>query len=117
VRHDAAVLFADLAATSLAVGATRSRKRKAELLGEALRALDPGEVEPAVAYLSGELGGRRCRISRRRPTSPPSKLRMSTWRSNVSLSCRAPAPRRHDATRSPTSSLARPPTSTRSCAG
>jgi DNA ligase-1 len=59
VRHDAAVLFADLAATSLAVGATRSRKRKAELLGEALRALGPGEVEPAVAYLSGELRQRR----------------------------------------------------------
>jgi DNA ligase-1 len=59
VRHDAAVLFADLAATSLAVGATRSRKRKAELLGEALRALEPGEVEPAVAYLSGELRQRR----------------------------------------------------------
>jgi DNA ligase-1 len=59
VRHDAAVLFADLAATSLAVGATRSRKRKAELLGDALRALEPGEVEPAVAYLSGELRQRR----------------------------------------------------------
>jgi DNA ligase-1 len=53
------VLFADLATTSLAVGATRSRKRKAELLGEALRALEPGEVEPAVAYLSGELRQRR----------------------------------------------------------
>ncbi|MES1192992.1 MAG: ATP-dependent DNA ligase, partial [Solirubrobacterales bacterium] len=53
------MLFADLAATSLAVGATRSRKRKAELLGEVLRALEPGEVEPAVAYLSGELRQRR----------------------------------------------------------
>jgi DNA ligase-1 len=59
VRHDAAVLFADLAATSLAVGATRSRKRKAELVGETLRALEPGEVEPAVAFLSGELRQRR----------------------------------------------------------
>jgi DNA ligase-1 len=53
------VLFADLAATSIAVAATRSRKRKAELLGEALRGLAPGEVEPAVAYLSGELRQRR----------------------------------------------------------
>ena len=53
------VLFTDLAATSLAVGDTRSRKRKAELLGEALRVLEPGEVEPAVAYLSGELRQRR----------------------------------------------------------
>jgi DNA ligase-1 len=51
--------FADLAATSLAVGATRSRKRKAELLGDALRGLDAGEVEPGVAYLSGELRQRR----------------------------------------------------------
>jgi DNA ligase-1 len=53
------VLFADLAATSLAVAGTRSRKRKAELLGEALRGLDAGEVEPGVAYLSGELRQRR----------------------------------------------------------
>lgn len=53
------MLFADLATTSLAVAATRSRKRKAELLGEALRALDAGEVEPGVAYLSGELRQRR----------------------------------------------------------
>jgi len=53
------VLFADLATTSLAVGATRSRKRKAELLGEALRRLDAGEVEPGVAYLSGEPRQRR----------------------------------------------------------
>src|SRR3954468_5559101 len=51
--------FADLAATSLAVGQTRSRKRKAELLGEALRGLDAGEVEPGVAFLSGELRQRR----------------------------------------------------------
>ncbi|HWI74356.1 MAG TPA: hypothetical protein VNT55_20520, partial [Baekduia sp.] len=53
------MLFADLATTSLAVAATRSRKRKAELLGEALCGLDAGEVEPGVAYLSGELRQRR----------------------------------------------------------
>jgi DNA ligase-1 len=53
------VLFADLATTSLAVAATRSRKRKAELLGAALRGLDAGEVEPGVAYLSGEPRQRR----------------------------------------------------------
>jgi DNA ligase-1 len=51
--------FADLAATSLAVAGTRSRKRKAELLADALRALPPGEVEAGVAYLSGELRQRR----------------------------------------------------------
>jgi DNA ligase-1 len=53
------MLFAKLAATSAAVGQTRSRKRKAELLGEALRELEAGEVEPGVAYLSGELRQRR----------------------------------------------------------
>ena len=53
------MLFADLATTSLAVAATRSRKAKAELLGAALRGLDAGEVEPGVAYLSGELRQRR----------------------------------------------------------
>jgi DNA ligase-1 len=53
------MLFADLAATSLAVRETSSRKRKAELLGDALRRLAPGEVEPGVAYLSGELRQRR----------------------------------------------------------
>ena len=53
------VLFADLATTSLAVAGTRSRKQKAALLGAALRGLDAGEVEPGVAYLSGELRQRR----------------------------------------------------------
>jgi DNA ligase-1 len=53
------VLFADLASVSLAVGETRSRKRKAELLGGALRRLAPEEIELGVAYLSGELRQRR----------------------------------------------------------
>jgi DNA ligase-1 len=53
------VLFSELAATSAAVGATRSRKRKAELLGAALRQLGPGEIEPGVAFLSGEVRQRR----------------------------------------------------------
>src|SRR5438128_1516215 len=59
MRHDAPMLFADLATVSLAVADTRPRKRKAQLLGEALRGLDAGEVEPGVAYLSGELRQRR----------------------------------------------------------
>ncbi len=53
------MLFADLASVSLAVGETRSRTRKAELLGSALRRLSPGEVEAGVAYLSGEPRQRR----------------------------------------------------------
>jgi DNA ligase 1 len=62
VRHDGAVLFAELAATSDAVRETSSRKRKAELLGAALRQLGPGEIEPGVAFLSGELRQRRTGI-------------------------------------------------------
>jgi DNA ligase-1 len=53
------MLFAALAATSAAVGRTRSRKEKAELLGAALRQLALAEVEPGVAYLSGQLRQRR----------------------------------------------------------
>jgi len=49
------VLFADVAATSAAVAATRSRLAKVQLLADTLRRLDPDEVPAAVAYLSGEL--------------------------------------------------------------
>ena len=59
MRHDGRVLFADVAAVSAAVAETRSRKRKAELVGDALRRLDPAEVPAGVAYLSGELRQRR----------------------------------------------------------
>jgi DNA ligase-1 len=55
----ALVLFAELAATSAAVRETSSRKRKAQLLGEALRCLEPGEIAAGVAFLSGELRQRR----------------------------------------------------------
>jgi DNA ligase-1 len=48
------VLLADLVATSEAVGATTSRLAKAEALAALLRRLEPAEVEPAVAFLSGE---------------------------------------------------------------
>lgn len=63
--------FADLAATSLAVGATRSRKQKAALLAEALRGLEAGEVEAGVAYLSGELRQRRTGVGWRTLTDLP----------------------------------------------
>jgi DNA ligase-1 len=63
--------FADLAATSLAVGDTRSRKRKAQLLGAALKELDAGEVEPGVAYLSGELRQRRTGVGWKALTDLP----------------------------------------------
>jgi DNA ligase 1 len=48
------VLFAEIVAASAAVGGTRSRRTKVEILAAALRALAPAEVEPAVAWLAGE---------------------------------------------------------------
>ncbi len=53
------MLFAELAATSAAVRDTSSRKRKAQVLGEALRGLEHDEVAAGVAFLSGELRQRR----------------------------------------------------------
>jgi DNA ligase-1 len=52
--QDRGVLFTVLVATSASVGATRSRKAKVEALAGLLRALDPAEIEPAVAWLAGE---------------------------------------------------------------
>src|SRR6059036_3093189 len=49
------MLLADLAATSTAVGGTRARLAKIDLLATALRRMRPDEVPIAVAYLSGEL--------------------------------------------------------------
>jgi len=47
------VLLADLAATSAALAATTRRTEKAERLADLLRRLEPGEIVPAVALLSG----------------------------------------------------------------
>jgi len=47
------VLLADVVATSAGVGATRSRAAKVAALAELLRSLTPGEVEPAVGFLTG----------------------------------------------------------------
>ncbi|WP_433301746.1 ATP-dependent DNA ligase [Actinoplanes sp. CA-030573] len=51
--------FSDLAATSAAVSATSGRKAKIELLADALRRLDPGEIAAGSAYLAGELRQRQ----------------------------------------------------------
>ncbi|MFC5926062.1 ATP-dependent DNA ligase [Micromonospora vulcania] len=51
--------FIDLAATSAAVSATSGRRAKVELLADALRRLDPVEVEPGSGYLAGELRQRQ----------------------------------------------------------
>ena len=53
------MLFLDLAATSAAVSAVSGRKAKIELLADALRRLDPGEIAPGSAYLAGELRQRQ----------------------------------------------------------
>lgn len=53
------MLFAEVASTSAAVAATRSRLAKVELLADALRRLAPDEVAAGVAYLSGELRQRQ----------------------------------------------------------
>jgi DNA ligase-1 len=49
------VLFAEVVATSAAVGATRSRKEKTAAIAALLRAAEPGEIEPATGWLAGEL--------------------------------------------------------------
>ncbi|MFC4016401.1 ATP-dependent DNA ligase [Micromonospora sp. GCM10011542] len=51
--------FIDLAATSAAVAATSGRRAKVELLADALRRLDPTEVEAGAGYLAGELRQRQ----------------------------------------------------------
>ncbi len=56
------MLFSSLASTSLAVAASSGRNRKLELLADCLRTAGPDDVEPAVAFLSGELLQRRTGI-------------------------------------------------------
>src|SRR5690606_31512344 len=51
--YSSGVRFRDVVETSAAVGATRSRREKVGRLAELLRRLGPGEVGPAVSYLSG----------------------------------------------------------------
>lgn len=69
------MLLADLAATSAAVAQTSSRNGKVVLLAECLRAADREDVEPAIAYLSGELLQRRTGVGwaslRQQPAPAP----------------------------------------------
>ncbi len=53
------MLFVELATTSAAVGATRSRLAKRALLATAIRAADTDEIAMVVTYLSGSLRQRR----------------------------------------------------------
>jgi DNA ligase-1 len=53
------VLLDEIAETSAAVAASSARLAKVERLAACLRRLEPGEVHPAVAFLSGELRQRQ----------------------------------------------------------
>ena len=53
------MLLDEVAATSAAVAASSARLAKVERLAACLRRLEPGEVHPAVAFLSGELRQRQ----------------------------------------------------------
>jgi DNA ligase-1 len=57
-----AVLLDEVASTSAAVAASSARLAKVERLAACLRRLEPGEVHPAVAFLSGELRQRQIGI-------------------------------------------------------
>jgi DNA ligase-1 len=53
------VLLDEVAGTSAAVAASSARLAKVERLAACLERLEPGEVRPAVAFLSGELRQRQ----------------------------------------------------------
>jgi DNA ligase-1 len=59
MREDVGVLLADVAATSVALAATRSRLEKRTLLVDLLRRTGPEEVPVVARYLGGELRQRR----------------------------------------------------------
>jgi DNA ligase-1 len=80
------VLFADLAATSVAVAATSGRRIKVDLLAGALKALastgDPREIEAGAAYLAGELRQRQIGVgwASLRDLPPPAEAATLTVR-------------------------------------
>ncbi|TSD99443.1 ATP-dependent DNA ligase [Skermania sp. ID1734] len=72
------MLLANVVSASGQVGATRSRRAKIEVLAQLLRGLEPAEIEPTVAWLSGELrqgrigtGWRTLASARADPASAP----------------------------------------------
>jgi DNA ligase-1 len=68
------VLLDEIAETSAAVAASSARLAKVERLAACLRRLEPGEVHPAVAFLSGELRQRQIGVgwAALREAPPPS---------------------------------------------
>jgi DNA ligase-1 len=78
VRDHDPVLFAELATTSAAVGATRSRLAKRSLLATAIRAAEPDEIDLVVTYLAGSLRQRRTGVGWSSLSSLPSPAIEST---------------------------------------
>jgi len=74
----AAVLLAELTATSEAVRDTRSRTVKIERLAQTLRRLGPAEVAIGVAYLSGELRQRQIGVGYRSLSGLPAPAANAT---------------------------------------
>ncbi|MGH3662096.1 MAG: ATP-dependent DNA ligase [Micromonosporaceae bacterium] len=76
------MLFSEIAAASAAVGATRARRAKVDLLASCLRQADADEITAAVAYLSGELRQRQIGVgwASVRDTPPPSEAATLTVR-------------------------------------
>ena len=72
------MLFAELATTSAAVGATRSRLAKRALLATAIRAAEPDEIDLVVTYLSGSLRQRRTGVGWASLASIPAPAAEST---------------------------------------
>lgn len=72
------MLFAELATTSTAVGATRSRLAKRALLATAIRAAEPDEIDLVVTYLSGTLRQRRTGVGWSSLSSLPSAAAEAT---------------------------------------
>ncbi|RHA38610.1 ATP-dependent DNA ligase [Cellulomonas rhizosphaerae] len=66
------MLLADVAATSTALAATRSRLAKRALLVDLLRRTDPADVEVVARYLGGELRQRRTGLGWRSLATLPS---------------------------------------------
>jgi len=72
------MLLADVAATSTALAATRSRLAKRALLVDLLRRTDPADVEVVSRYLGGELRQRRTGLGWRSLTALPEPAAAAT---------------------------------------
>jgi DNA ligase-1 len=77
------MLFAELTSTSRRIGATRARLEKTALLAGLLRRLEPDEIDPTVAFLSGQLRQGRIGLG---PAAAREAVRGTTAAAEPSLS-------------------------------